>query len=574
MTTTQAGVRRVIGARRARPRAAVLWPIALFVVALVGAIGIYHQLWADPAGRTPAMHGRTSDQLQTMWFLKWVPWQLVHGHNPFRVHAIDYPDGVSLAWNTATPTLGLLAAPVTFFAGPAFTYSLLMTLAPAATSTTAFLWLRRHVGRPLAAAVGGLVIGFGPFASGHLLGHLHVAFATLIPLMLLFFEDLLWRRPRSQRRSALYLGLVTAAQLGISEELVVIIAIAVLVAMLAYLSIDAGALMRAVRQAGRPVGLAIVVALAVAAPLLIEQMVVTGLVPLRNFRWRATVVDYLWTGGNQALTIGHRGHLNVGVSEDGVYLGIVLITVLVAGIAVSRRDRVVRCAALTLAALVLLSVGDIRVFGIPLPWHYLSRVPGLAATLPIRFSFATWFVVAWLIGRWLDRSAAAVRQGPPARRAGAALAVAAIGAAVLTIVPHTISAVPVPHVPRYLATTHDELPPGSLVLLLPTATPQDTSAMYLQQAADFRFVMPGGYAYRANGTLWPRQTPLLRMAELLDDNGAVPLDEARAELARLPYRAIVVVDGLPSTPRLIALATQLTGRPADRAVGGVALWLL
>lgn len=174
-----------------RHRAGAAWSGGVFLAAVVGTVIVYRHLWADPVHRTLA--GHINDPMQMMWFLKWVPWQLLHGHNPFTTDALFYPRGVSLTWNTAVPTLGVLAAPLTLTVGPALSFAVLLTLGPALTSLTGFWWLRRHTTRYAPAALGGFVIGFSPFIAGHLLGHLNLVFAVLIPIVLMLVEDLLWR---------------------------------------------------------------------------------------------------------------------------------------------------------------------------------------------------------------------------------------------------------------------------------------------------------------------------------------------------------------------------------------------
>jgi hypothetical protein len=121
------------------------------------------------------------------------------------------------------------------------------------------------------------------------------------------------------------------------------------------------------------------------------------------------------------------------------------------------------------------------------------------------------------------------------------------------------------------------VPNGSPVLLLPSATPRDSVGMYFQQAANFRFVMPSGYAYRKNidkGTLWAPQTPLERIAELPSRARPADLVDARAELARLHYRAVVVVRGLPGSQSSRDFAKLLLGRPPDQVDDQTWVWLL
>ncbi len=285
---------------RAR-RSTALWSWGVFAVALGCMLVIYRQLWTDPLHSTLGSRGHTNDPMQMMWFLKWVPWQIMHGHNPFATDALFYPYGLSLAWNTLTPTLGILAAPLTLTVGPALSFAVLMTLGPSLTALTGFWWLRRYTTHPAPAAVGGLLLAFDPYMSGHLLGHLNLVFAPLVPIMLMLVEDLLWRHPRSQRRTAVYLGLVTAAQLGISEELVLLTAVGSLVALILALWVLPRPTVAALRVAWPGAVLAVGVFLIVASPLLVSQLLLAPTLTVDTSRFRAVTADYVTASPRQLI---------------------------------------------------------------------------------------------------------------------------------------------------------------------------------------------------------------------------------------------------------------------------------
>src|SRR2546422_10571391 len=53
-----------------------------------------------------------------IWYLKYVPWALLHGHLPFFSSSIVYPSGANLMWNTSILLPAFLMSPVTLLLGP------------------------------------------------------------------------------------------------------------------------------------------------------------------------------------------------------------------------------------------------------------------------------------------------------------------------------------------------------------------------------------------------------------------------------------------------------------------------
>ena len=351
----------------------------VFLVALIVTLVLYRDVWRDPMHTTLGSVDHTNDPLQMMWFLKWVPWAILHADNPFRTDALFYPDGVSLAWNTAVPTLGMLAAPLTLTAGPAFSFVLLITLGPPLMALTGFWWLRRYVSRPWPAALGALLLAFNPYMSGHMLGHLNLVFTGLLPIVLILAEDALWRRPRSQLRTGVYLGLVTAAQLGISEELLLILIVSVVLVVLGSLVVQPASVWSAIKGARSAAGVAFLVTIGVASPLLVSQLLLSRAVVVDTSRFQATFEDFV--RGSVRQVFGSSTHSTLGGAEHGVYLGWPLLTVLVLGVVLSWRDDLVRVAGSAGVVLVLLCTS-----------HVFSGVPALESVLAARYSFglSTW----------------------------------------------------------------------------------------------------------------------------------------------------------------------------------------
>ena len=71
-----------------------------------------------PLSSTRVVEGGVGDPALTMWFLKWVPYALSHGHNPLFTDWINVPHGANLAQNTLMPLLCLIFAPITYLLDP------------------------------------------------------------------------------------------------------------------------------------------------------------------------------------------------------------------------------------------------------------------------------------------------------------------------------------------------------------------------------------------------------------------------------------------------------------------------
>ncbi len=61
-----------------------------------------------------------------LWSLKWWPYAISHGINPFLTKAFWAPFGQNLAWTTSVPSIAILMWPVTDLLGPIFSYNLII----------------------------------------------------------------------------------------------------------------------------------------------------------------------------------------------------------------------------------------------------------------------------------------------------------------------------------------------------------------------------------------------------------------------------------------------------------------
>ena len=203
---------------------------------LVGAVLLTWRLWGDPASRAQLLgNGVSADIRLFCWFLRYDATAIAHGHLPALVTtAVNAPEGINLMWNTALLLPGIVLAPVTLLAGPMVTLTVLLTLGFAGSAAVLFLVLRRWECGTGFAALGGAVYGFSPALVDTGVGHYHLQFAVLPPLIIDALLRIVTGRGHPVRAGA-WLGLLVAIQLFTGEELVVDTALAglVLVAVLA-----------------------------------------------------------------------------------------------------------------------------------------------------------------------------------------------------------------------------------------------------------------------------------------------------------------------------------------------------
>lgn len=449
-----------------RRRAGALAALAYLACSLA----LFAPMLADPLHR--ALGGGSGDPAQMMWFLRWTPYAIVHGHNPFLSNAIDYPVGINLLWNTSMPLAGVVLAPVTLTLGPVFAFNLLVVLGPATTAWASRWWLAGHVS-PAAAGLGGLLIGFSPFVVGQAQGHANLVVLPLVPVVLRLLEKALWRDEVPSRRTGVLLGLALAGQALLSEEVLLLLVIGVVAAVAAALVWGPAAqVWGAVRRALIPLGVAAATSLAVFGFPLGTELFGPHRVSQLSWRpWEAVPQDLVRPTDRMLLHGTGAGQLarnGVGNSfEIGSYLGIPLIILLVV-IAVRMRQPAI-CIALSVAVLgILFSFGlDVRIpfTHLTLPGIPLLRLTAIKNMLPMRFALVTWVAVGWLVAQAVDRLRSVSE--PRRRRTGLIL----IGLCLLPLVPATEPAGRQVRIPAFFTDgAAQSLPSQAPMLVLPTSS--------------------------------------------------------------------------------------------------------
>jgi hypothetical protein len=563
-------------ARRLRPG-----PQPLFLLVFVGlAVWLFAPAWSSPTTRT--LEGGEGDPAIFMWFLRWVPFALEHGHDLLVTHYLNYPDGVNLMWNTSLPLPGLLLAPITEAWGPVLSFNLLLVLAYGLSAWCAYLAIRRFVPGHLAAAVGGLIYGFSPAirVQSH---HLHMSLAFLVPLMLLALHEILVRQRRSPWLVGTGLGMMAGAQLLIGEEL---LAMTALLAFAMFLLVVLTNLRR-LRERWAYAAKAFAVALVMVSAVIVWPLSVQFDGPQRihgdiqKTNYSNDLQSFILPGFPQALTWDGAGELVRGFAGgNSAYLGLPLLLVLVVLAVRWRASPVVRMGLALMAVAAVLSLGPTLLVGgedtgIPLPWAYFEDLPLLPSLIPARLAQLTALFAGLLVALFLQ----AVWSGGGWRRP------AAIVVAVAVLVPlwpaSTIASEEVVTPSFFSGPAVQALPRDSVALVLPWAYRRTSLAMTWQAEADLWYRMPGGYFIGPQrNTDQPRFDAIPSPASITFGRiyGGQPpprlTGPRRRALARDFVRwriGSVVVGPMPNQQAMVTFLTDLLGQQ-PQVVEGVYLW--
>lgn len=354
------------------------------------------------------------DIASQVWFLAWPAHALTHGLNPLYSNVVDYPHGINLMSNTAEPLLGILFAPITANYGAVATFSLLMRLALALSGTSMCFVLRRWTRWWPAAFIGGLLYEFSPFMVGQSQAHLFLVFVPLPPIMVALLDALVVGR-RHVVRDGVLLGVVVAAQLMISGEVLAMSLFAAACGLLVVGIRHPVAAREAIKDVSRGLAAAVVTFVVLAGyptyVYLAGPYYVSGpphpLSLLEKYRSLPgsliypTVLQRFGFGG--WLDKGMRLVFDNGAEhEHTIYLGVPLLCLVVFILIRCRRVGYVQLFFLVAAGAWVVTLG-LRRGHLQLPYTLITKIPIINGGLDLRYSFLMYLGISILLAIGLDR---------------------------------------------------------------------------------------------------------------------------------------------------------------------------
>jgi hypothetical protein len=567
---------------------------------LAGAFAVTWRLWVSPASRMQV--GDPTDIDLFAWFIRYSAESVSHGSLPHLVTtAMNAPRGVNLMWNTSLLLPGVLLTPVTLLAGPQVSLTVLLTLGFAGSAATMFWVLRRWSVSTWPAALGGAVYGFSPAMAASGIGHYHVQFAVLPPLMIDALLRILTGRGRPVR-TGVWLGVLTAVQLFTGEELLLDTAVAGLVIAVVLVLVNARDVAGRATAAAAGLGSAVVAALVLGGYGLWVQF--HGPLTEHGSPWKVThfrnrAAAFVTPGNNVLLhtkadAAAMAAHPSYAV-EYVAYLGWPLLVVLLAATIRYWADRRIRVAALSGAVLEIFSLGTVQVVRgvtVPpalLPWTWLRHLPVLSQVLPDRLSILADGLAATVLVVALDLALTRARAaGGGWWRRASPVAIAVIAVLPLIPLPYRVTPISQPPAGYQAAFSRLALPRDARVLVLPLAYGHQSLPLRWYAETGLPGSMNGGYFIgperdgqaRSYGgpalqdfaisidSLWGLSTPVHGQAAQPPVH-APTAAALRGWVARWRPAAVVAVTR-PSS-RLGRLLTAVFG-PPDFAVGRVLGW--
>lgn len=559
--------------------------LAIFVGYLVAAVVVTLGAWRGPAS---GWAGTCCDQEPAIWYLGWTPHALAHGLDPFFTTQIGAPAGVNLMWSPSMPLLGILGWLPAKIAGPIVGFNVLVVLGIALSGFTAWLAIRRWSGDGAGPIVGGAAYAFSPYVVSHAAIHLNLATAWVPPLLLIAIDELLVTRRRPPWQSGVVFGVLCAAQLLISEEILAtsVVAAGVLTAVMAVACRGAQVRQIAITRLVPAGAAAVPTFLLLAGWPLAAQF--TGSQRISRqvqdpTKFSTDLLNLVLPTRYQLIAPADATRLTGEFSgfahEATGYLGLPLLVLLVVVTVRYWDDLRVRVAAVTAALMLVLSLGPWLHIGasplhVPLPWLPLGKLPLLEHVLPGRFTVFVWLAVAVVVAIIIAR---ATRLAPRP----AAQWLLAVGASLVLLLPAPLERAPftTPAFFRNWASHH--IGADETVLVAPYfVNGSEAAPMVWAAEAHYGLRMPEAYAYvpHPNGATLsgPPQTQLTFTMFLIQERGAwlVARGEIRAQVAADLKAADVrhvIVGPTQHWRQMIAFFTDLFGHPPE-LVDEVALW--
>lgn len=476
---------------------------------LLFAFLIYNGLWFDL--EDGYLWNSASDQNLWEWFFAVTANSVLHLDNPLTSPFQNHPLGVNLMANTVMLGVGIPLTPITLAFGPTVTWAIALTGGLAGTAAAWYWVFSRHlVTHRTGAAIGAAFCGFAPPMISH--GNAHPNFVAWFVLP--FIALLVFKIARGQRpvRNGIYLGLLTAYQIFLGEEPLLIFAMVFAVFAIAYFATN----YREFPAMAKPLAIGIGTGAALALVLVAYPLWWQFFGPQSY-----SAIEHGPAGNDTAAftrfaTQSIAGQpqaaadVSVNRTEENAFFGWPLIVLMVIITVWFWREAFARALAIAMFVMAWLSMGvQIIVVheetGIPGPWALLADLPLFESLLESRLAMGCIPLIGALLALATERvfaTAAKLPEPPGERRFPLRLLwIGAVVAVLLPIAPTQLVVRDRPPTPKFLAdgTWRTYVDPGGTVVPVPLPSSGESEPLHWQMDAGLAYSMPEGYFVGPSG---------------------------------------------------------------------------
>jgi hypothetical protein len=167
----------------ARPRT-VAKAAALLIYLLISLVYFWWPIrghFRDHAISAP-LEATQPDLGQALWYLRWWPYALTHGLNPFVTYEIWHAHGYNTMWQVSIPGLALAAWPVTATLGVVAAYNTIIILSFTLTAWATFFLCYHLTSQIWPSLIGGYLFGYCGYMLSQGTGHPHLIVLFPIPI--------------------------------------------------------------------------------------------------------------------------------------------------------------------------------------------------------------------------------------------------------------------------------------------------------------------------------------------------------------------------------------------------------
>jgi len=379
-----------------------------FLMYLLGSILI----WGSPViGHLSSRYvaiGRVGDPDYFRWALAWTPRAISHGSSPLHTGYVFAPNGIDLTWSTLIPGPAIVAWPITAVFGTLVSFNILMLVAPALAAWAAYLVCRRITDRFWPAFAGGYLFGFSSYMAGHMESHLNLVLIFPVPLAVY----LVVRRVEGSVGPWAFVGWLTLTLVGLFSISLETFATTTLFGTIAFAAFFVA---RTDRARIARTALLSIVALTITGGIIFLPYVAPALGKQPTNLGRADASadllgfvvprDQTLIGGTLLEPVSDR--FTARVDEDGSYLGVAGIILLIGFGITERRRRSTWALLFFVVAGMLLSLGSVMHIGgrpaFVMPGAVISHMPLIKHATPDRFTAYVALASSVIAAIWLAR---------------------------------------------------------------------------------------------------------------------------------------------------------------------------